>query len=130
MREVILKFDSFNKLLVAPKSTEISWPGDRLLFLGKKRFLSWNENRHNNGIKLVTNYGSYENFHIDLFTTYLLQDLQLFRDELFKDCLVVGKFSFVQLDEIKKWRVELCSKPIPRVDVTYNNNEIQVVNFC
>lgn len=124
MREVILKFDSFNKLLVAPK---FFWSGDRFSLLGRKKFLLWNENSYNNAIKLITNYDTYEHFDINLFTTYLLQDLQLFRDELFKDCLVVGKFSFVQLDEIKKWRVELCSKPVPRVDITYNNGEIQVI---
>jgi len=68
-----------------------------------------------------------DNFEAKLFISCLIQDLQLFRDKIFKDCLVIGKFSFVQINEVKLWRKELCSKPILRVDVIYNNNEIQVI---
>lgn len=120
MREVILKFDSFNKLLVAPN---FFWSKDRFSLLGKKMFLFWNENSYNHAIKLITNYDTYEQFHISLFTTYLLQDLQLFRDELFKDCLAIGKFSFVQLEAGENW----LKNNIVKVDITYNNGEIDAI---
>jgi len=123
----MLKFDNLNRFLIISNKKDY-WPGkNKFEKLNRQPLLVWYDDYHRSDLCLKKENSTYEKFEINMFTTCLIQDLQLFRDELFKDCLVIGKFSFVQLDEIKKWRVELCSKPIPRVDITYNNNEIQAI---
>ena len=114
----MLRFDNSNKLFY------FSNKGNFQTEVSRTPLLLWCEESRST---LSLRKEKYTEFEAKLLTTCLIQDLQLFRDELFKDCLVIGKFSFVRHDEIKLWGAELCSKSIPIVDITYNNGEIQVI---
>ena len=121
----MLRFDSFNKLYTVSNEEGYS-PESNLCTLMIPKLLPWSSIFVQDSGICLTKEKCYTYSANDL-TSFIVHDLQVFREKLFKDCLVIGKFSFVQLDEVKLWRVELCSKPIPKVDITYKNNEIQVI---
>lgn len=118
----MLRFDETNKLIALSKTSHY-WSGSSFSALSRKPLLQWKDDSFASSLSLKNNHESYKDFGLKLFTTSLILDLQLFRDELFKNCLVIGKFSFVQLETGENW----LKNSVVKVDVTYNNGEINAI---
>ena len=119
----MLRFDDFNRLLIVSNKKDY-WPGkNKFNKLSRQPLLMWYDDYHRSDLCLKKESSTYEKFETNMFTSCLIQDLQLFRDELFKDCFVIGKFSYVQHECGEKY----LKRKVPRVNITYNNNEIQAI---